>query len=35
MQDLMDGYLPSELQDRFPDGVPFEVGWKIERWIDT
>ncbi|XP_075897371.1 UBX domain-containing protein 11 [Nelusetta ayraudi] len=25
MQDLMDGYLPSELQDRFPDGVPFEV----------
>ncbi|XP_041648951.1 UBX domain-containing protein 11 [Cheilinus undulatus] len=25
MQDLMDGYFPSELQDRFPDGVPFEV----------
>ncbi|XP_051922664.1 UBX domain-containing protein 11 isoform X3 [Hippocampus zosterae] len=25
MQDLMEGYFPSELQDRFPDGVPFEV----------
>ncbi|XP_074540381.1 UBX domain-containing protein 11 isoform X2 [Halichoeres trimaculatus] len=25
MQDLMDGYFPSELQDRFPDGVPFQV----------
>ncbi|XP_034552901.1 UBX domain-containing protein 11 [Notolabrus celidotus] len=25
MQDLMDGYFPSELQDRFPDGVPFKV----------
>uniref|UniRef100_A0A3Q3GYC6 UBX domain-containing protein 11 n=1 Tax=Kryptolebias marmoratus TaxID=37003 RepID=A0A3Q3GYC6_KRYMA len=25
MQDIMDGYFPSELQDRFPDGVPFEV----------
>lgn len=25
MQDLMDGYLPSELQERFPDGIPFEV----------
>ncbi|XP_042345063.1 UBX domain-containing protein 11 [Plectropomus leopardus] len=25
MRDLMDGYFPSELQDRFPDGVPFEV----------
>uniref|UniRef100_A0A3B5MDE6 UBX domain-containing protein 11 n=1 Tax=Xiphophorus couchianus TaxID=32473 RepID=A0A3B5MDE6_9TELE len=24
MQDLMDGYFPSELQQRFPDGVPFE-----------
>uniref|UniRef100_A0A672GB60 UBX domain-containing protein 11 n=1 Tax=Salarias fasciatus TaxID=181472 RepID=A0A672GB60_SALFA len=23
--DLMDGYFPSELQDRFPDGAPFEV----------
>ena len=21
----MDGYFPSELQQRFPDGVPFEV----------
>ncbi|XP_056300342.1 UBX domain-containing protein 11 isoform X2 [Pseudoliparis swirei] len=25
MQDLMDGYFPSELQERFPDGVPFKV----------
>ncbi|KAM7382667.1 hypothetical protein PAMP_002389 [Pampus punctatissimus] len=25
MQDLMDGYFPSELQERFPDGVPFQV----------
>ncbi|XP_073341544.1 UBX domain-containing protein 11 [Pagrus major] len=25
MQDLMAGYFPSELRERFPDGVPFEV----------
>ncbi|XP_061676999.1 UBX domain-containing protein 11 [Syngnathoides biaculeatus] len=25
MQDLMEGYFPSELQGRFPNGVPFEV----------
>lgn len=25
MQDLMDGYFPSELEERFPDGVPFEA----------
>ncbi|KAG9283853.1 UBX domain-containing protein 11 isoform X1 [Astyanax mexicanus] len=25
MQDLMDGYFPSELQDRFPDGVIFQI----------
>ncbi|XP_062394485.1 UBX domain-containing protein 11 isoform X2 [Sardina pilchardus] len=25
MQDLADGYFPSELQERFPDGVPFQV----------
>ncbi|XP_015236252.1 PREDICTED: UBX domain-containing protein 11 [Cyprinodon variegatus] len=25
MEDLMDGYFPSELQQRFPDGVPLEV----------
>lgn len=25
LQDLMDGYFPSELQDRYPDGVPFQV----------
>lgn len=25
IQDLMDGYFPSELQSKFPDGIPFEV----------
>ncbi|CAL8297944.1 unnamed protein product [Gadus morhua 'NCC'] len=25
LQDLMDGYFPSELQERFPEGVPFQV----------
>ena len=25
MQDFLDGYFPSELQSRFPDGVPFSV----------
>ncbi|XP_072317574.1 UBX domain-containing protein 11 [Eucyclogobius newberryi] len=25
MQDLMDGYFPSALQEKFPDGVPFRV----------
>lgn len=25
IQDLTDGYFPSELQSRFPDGIPFEV----------
>jgi len=25
MQDLMDGYFPSELQNTYPDGVPFNV----------
>ncbi|XP_061103013.1 UBX domain-containing protein 11 [Conger conger] len=25
MLDLMDGYFPSELQEQFPDGVPFQV----------
>ncbi|CAL8248194.1 unnamed protein product [Lota lota] len=25
LQDLMDGYFPSELQERYPDGVPFQV----------
>ena len=29
MQDLMDGFFPSELQDRFPDGVPFEVCFSL------
>jgi len=25
MQDLMDGFFPSELQERFPNGVPLQV----------
>ncbi|XP_043116648.1 UBX domain-containing protein 11 [Puntigrus tetrazona] len=25
MQDLMDGFFPSELQERFPNGVPFQI----------
>ncbi|XP_056413408.1 UBX domain-containing protein 11 isoform X2 [Hyla sarda] len=25
LRDIMDGYFPSELQTRFPDGVPFQV----------
>ena len=25
MQDIMDGFFPSELQNRYPDGVPIEV----------
>ncbi|XP_048468895.1 UBX domain-containing protein 11 [Rhincodon typus] len=25
MQDIMDGYFPSELQNRYPEGVPFKV----------
>ena len=25
IQDIMDGYFPTELQDRYPDGVPFVV----------
>ena len=30
MQDLMDGFFPSELQARYPDGVPFEV--QLHSW---
>lgn len=26
MQDVMDGYFPSELQTRYPDGIPINVG---------
>lgn len=25
VQDLMDGFFPSELQKKYPDGVPIEV----------
>ncbi|TNN76298.1 UBX domain-containing protein 11 [Liparis tanakae] len=31
MQDLMDGYFPSELQERFPDGVPFKCQFDDDR----
>ncbi|XP_077193849.1 UBX domain-containing protein 11 [Paroedura picta] len=30
LRDLMDGYFPSELQRRYPDGVPFQVTDKRE-----
>uniref|UniRef100_A0A672KNN6 UBX domain-containing protein 11 n=1 Tax=Sinocyclocheilus grahami TaxID=75366 RepID=A0A672KNN6_SINGR len=30
MQDLMDGFFPSELQERFPNGVPFQV-WTVNE----
>uniref|UniRef100_A0A672GCP8 UBX domain-containing protein 11 n=1 Tax=Salarias fasciatus TaxID=181472 RepID=A0A672GCP8_SALFA len=32
--DLMDGYFPSELQDRFPDGAPFEVHDRADQFLD-
>uniref|UniRef100_A0A3P9NVF2 UBX domain-containing protein 11 n=1 Tax=Poecilia reticulata TaxID=8081 RepID=A0A3P9NVF2_POERE len=35
MQDLMDGYFPSELQQRFPDGIPFEVRLYDEIMVRT
>ena len=25
MQDILDGYFPTELQNKFPDGIPFAV----------
>ncbi|XP_026083872.1 UBX domain-containing protein 11 isoform X2 [Carassius auratus] len=31
MQDLMDGFFPSELQERFPNGVPFQVSDKRDE----
>ncbi|CAL8249674.1 unnamed protein product [Boreogadus saida] len=35
LQDLMDGYFPSELQERFPEGVPFQVhDHRHEEFID-
>ncbi|MBN3291294.1 UBX11 protein, partial [Polypterus senegalus] len=41
MQDLMDGYFPSELQRRFPDGVPIKMNDQRDvefqqnnRWIE-
>lgn len=32
MQDIMDGYFPSELQQSYPDGVPFKVGFLVLLW---
>ena len=29
VQDITDGYFPSELQNKFPDGVPFVVSGSI------
>ena len=29
LQDISEGYFPSELQSRFPDGVPFAVSFYI------
>ena len=40
VQDLMDGYYPSELQTRYPDGVPFkltdsrDVTFKLREYAD-
>ncbi|XP_039506580.1 UBX domain-containing protein 11 isoform X2 [Pimephales promelas] len=31
MQDLMDGFFPSELQERFPNGVPLQVNDKRDE----
>ena len=31
LQDLEDGYFPSELQNEFPEGVPFEVLFNPQR----
>ena len=35
MQDLMDGYFPSELQDLYPDGVPFKVKFHLFFLLKT
>ena len=29
IQDILDGYFPSELQARYPDGVPFQVSFVL------
>lgn len=34
LQDIMDGFFPAELQNRFPDGVPFSVGRLIDRVLN-
>ncbi|CAF1338075.1 unnamed protein product [Rotaria sordida] len=33
IRDILDGYFPSELQKRFPDGVPFNVSDKRETYF--
>jgi hypothetical protein len=32
-KDIMDGYFPTELQNRYPDGVPFDVVDKREVYF--
>ena len=32
VRDVMDGYFPSELQKRYPDGIPIQVGFSIILW---
>ena len=34
MHDILDGFFPSELQRRFPDGVPFNVHIYTENLVD-
>lgn len=29
LKDILDGYFPSELQGRYPDGVPFNVSTRF------
>lgn len=31
IRDILDGYFPSELQQKYPDGVPFMVNAKSSR----
>ena len=35
VQDIMDGYFPGELQERYPDGVPFIVSIDLEVIIQS
>lgn len=38
LRDILDGYFPSELQEAYPEGVPFKVKFQFklcERWNVT